>query len=80
MKTFRHLYEQIITFENLYQAWRIAARDKAEVATFELYLEENLFTLQADLSEHPYRPGDYRSFHIQDLQLPIRRKYDDSFH
>jgi RNA-directed DNA polymerase len=69
MRTFKHLFEQIITFENLYQAWRNAARGKrgkVEVADFEFNLEENLFALQAELIEGTYTPGAYRSFHIQD--------------
>ena len=43
-----------------------ASAGKAEAASFELDLEENLFTLQAELSERTYRPGGYRSFHIHD--------------
>jgi len=69
MKTYKHLFEQLTSFENLYQAWRGAARGKrakAEVADFEFNLEENLFTLQNELSEQTYRPGAYRNFHIQD--------------
>jgi retron-type reverse transcriptase len=69
MKTYKHLYPQIITFENLYSAWRSAARgkrSKPNVAEFEFNLEENLFTLQSELAEQTYRPGAYHNFHIHD--------------
>jgi RNA-directed DNA polymerase len=53
----------------LHAAWQAAARGKrsqSEVATFELALESNLFTLQDQLQSGSYRPTPYRSFHIHD--------------
>jgi RNA-directed DNA polymerase len=69
MKTYRHLYEQITDFANLYAAFRKARRGKRsrpEVAAFELDLEENLFQLQADLQTQRYKPGPYRNFYVQE--------------
>ncbi|MCO5206234.1 MAG: reverse transcriptase/maturase family protein [Anaerolineae bacterium] len=67
------MYEQITSWDNLYLAWRKAAkgkRGKPNVAQFEYALEENLLALQAELREQRYRPGNYVSFVIHE---PKRR-------
>lgn len=69
MKTYKHLYPQIVSFENLYLAYRKAARGKRgqpDVATFDLDLEANLFQLQEELQTKSYRPAPYYSFRIRD--------------
>jgi len=69
MKTYKHLFEQITSFDNLYRAYRAAARGKRaknEVAAFEFNLEANLCELQAQLQAGAYRPGPYRNFKIRD--------------
>jgi len=69
MKTYKNLYPQICTFENLFLAYRAAARGKRgkpEVAAFEQYLEPNLFRLQEELSTQTYQPGPYTHFPIRD--------------
>ncbi|MCC7162292.1 MAG: RNA-dependent DNA polymerase [Anaerolineae bacterium] len=69
MKTFKHLYPQITAFENLYRAFRGAARGKRshpDVAAFEYDLEQNLVRLQMELQAQSYRPGAYHNFQIQD--------------
>ena len=69
MKTFKHLYTQITAFENLYRAFRKAARSKrrkCDVAEFEYHLEENLLQLQSELQNESYQPGGYRHFRIHD--------------
>jgi hypothetical protein len=74
MKTYRHLYPQIISFANLYEAFRKARkgkRDRREVAAFELDLEDNLFRLQEELAAHTYAPGPYRSFYIRERKLRL---------
>ncbi len=46
MKTYRHLYETICSFENLYEAWRKARKGKryrAQAAAFEQHQEEELW-------------------------------------
>jgi len=48
MKTYRNLYPQIYSFENLYRSFRAARkgkRDRVAVAAFELDLEQNLLAL-----------------------------------
>ncbi len=69
MKTYKKLYPGITSFENLYQAFKKAAKGKRGqpgVAAFEFDLEANLFRLQEDLQAKTYRHGDYDSFYIYD--------------
>jgi RNA-directed DNA polymerase len=69
MKTYKNLYPQICTFENLFHAFRAAAKGKRgrpEVAAFEQDLEPNLFLLQQELLARTYRPGPYTHFPICD--------------
>ena len=73
MKTYKNLYSQICAFENLFLAYRAAARGKRgkpEVAAFERELEPNLFRLQEALVSQTYRPGPYHNFAIYE---PKRR-------
>ena len=61
------LWDLLISFENLWLAWRKARRGKAHtaaVAEFALNLEQNLLDLQRDLISQRYRPGTYRLFTI----------------
>jgi RNA-directed DNA polymerase len=73
MKSYRHLYPQIVDFENLYQAYRKARRGKRgrdPAAAFERVQEEELFSLQEELKTFTYQPGPYQSFYIHE---PKRR-------
>lgn len=74
-KTFKHLYPQIYSFENLYTAFRAARkngkRKKAQVAAFEYHLEPALARLQEELRAKTYCPGGYRHFYIYERK---RRK------
>lgn len=59
----------IYAWENLWQAYREAARGKRgrpATASFELYLADNLLALQQELQQGTYRPGPYRSFFIHE--------------
>ena len=72
-RTFKHLYPQICTWENLYEAWRKARKGKRgrpPAATFEFNLEDNLCRLEQELVDKTYRPGAYASFYIHE---PKRR-------
>lgn len=67
------MYKQLTSWDNLLEAYRRAAkgkRGKANVATFEYRLEENLLTLQQEMRDKTYHPGTYRSFFIHE---PKRR-------
>ena len=73
MKTIRNVFEQICSFENLYQAFQKARRGKRyrEYAVeFENRLEENLLRLGEELRTGSYIPGEYRIFYIHE---PKRR-------
>jgi retron-type reverse transcriptase len=67
MKTYKNLYPRIWVYENLYEAWRRAARRKRAapgVATFEYTLTDNLLRLEEELRTQTYRPGPYQHFRI----------------
>jgi RNA-directed DNA polymerase len=69
MKTYKNLYPQVCTFENLFLAFRSAAKGKRgrpEVAAFEQDLEPNLFRLQEELEAQTYHPSPYYHFAIHD--------------
>ncbi len=70
----RGLFDQVVDWGNLIQAFQLAARGKRgqqEVAIFEHGLADRLFRLQQELKGCLYRPGSYRSFYIHE---PKRRK------
>ncbi|MCR4406308.1 MAG: reverse transcriptase/maturase family protein [Anaerolineae bacterium] len=74
MKTYKNLYPQICSFENLFAAYREAARGKRgrpNVARFEMELESNLLQLQEELEGQTYRPAGYYHFIITQ---PKRRR------
>lgn len=67
------MWQQLSSFENLWNAWLAASRGKRstpDVAEFEGNVEANLFALQRALTDGSYQPGGYRSFLIHD---PKRR-------
>ncbi|MEO1299129.1 MAG: RNA-directed DNA polymerase [Cyanobacteria bacterium J06636_16] len=69
MKRHGNLWPAIIDFENLLKAARQAQQGKrfrANVLEFNYALEQELFTLQAELKAHTYQPGAYRTFEIRD--------------
>lgn len=62
-------YAQVYDWDNLYLAWRKAARGKrggVAAARFEYHLEDNLVMLQEELAARTYRPGAYTSFYIHE--------------
>ena len=70
----KDLIEQVIDWDNLLAAHRLARRgkrDHQEVATFETNLWEELGALQMELLWGTYRPGRYRSFVVYE---PKRRE------
>jgi retron-type reverse transcriptase len=73
-KTYRHLWSQVIAFENLWLAYQKARRGKRygePAACFDLNAEENILLLQRELTEQAYRPGAYHHFYIHE---PKKRK------
>jgi len=63
------MWQKLTTLENLFNAYRAAARGKRkkpDVANFEFNLEENIFNLREELMGGSYRHGPYHSFYIHD--------------
>lgn len=81
MHTFKNLYEQIYSFDNLYQAYlsaRKGKRYKDQVLQFTANLEDNLIQLQNELIYQTYKIGRYHEFFIFEpkkrliMALPFR--------
>jgi retron-type reverse transcriptase len=69
MKRHGNLWQELITFENLYYAAMKAQQGKRyreNVLEFNYNLEENLLILRQELEQKTYQPGDYYSFRIYD--------------
>ena len=69
MKRYGNLWPKIVDFDNLLIAAQKAQKGKrfrANVLEFNYSLEHELFTLQAELQAHTYRPKKYRTFRIWD--------------
>lgn len=67
MKTFRHLYDSIITFENVYKAYLKARRGKRYrdyTLDFSDDVESELWSIIGDLRDKTYRPGVYHTFKV----------------
>ena len=67
MKQYGHLWERMMSFENLLRAAHAAARGKrlkAGIARLFFNLEPELLRLYEELVAHAYRPGPYRTFTI----------------
>jgi len=65
-------FEDIISIENLFQAWsefRKGKRKREDVQIFERNLEDNLFDLHSLLSKKLYRHGQYQAFYVQDPKV-----------
>ncbi|MBI4437506.1 hypothetical protein HY631_00990 [Candidatus Uhrbacteria bacterium] len=70
------MFNQIISLENLFAAWREFRRGKRsrqDVQEFERHLEDNVFLLHDDLNGR-YRHGSYHRFHIFDPKHRIIHK------
>ena len=69
MKTFKNLFNKIISFENLLLAAQKASQGKKgkfNVMRFNFNLEDNLLKLQHELVNKTYWPGEYHAFQIYD--------------
>jgi len=67
VKTHKHLFDRIVTYENLLAAALRAARGKRarpNVAEFFADLDGNVLRLHRELSSGDWQPGGYRTFWI----------------
>lgn len=74
MKRYNHLFEQITTFENIFQAAKKAQKGKcfkSSTARFNLNLEKELFRLQHELQTQTYRHGGYNDFYVFDPKMRL---------
>ena len=72
MKIFSHLYKEITSLDNLFQAWEEFKKDKRkkiDVGIFERHLEDNIFELHKDLASKTYRHSTYSGFYIKDPKI-----------
>jgi retron-type reverse transcriptase len=66
-KTYNNLYQQIYDFQNLYNAYLKARKDKrfkADTLKFSYNLEGNLIQIQNELIYKSYDPGRYHEFYV----------------
>jgi len=69
MITYKNLFQEIYSFENLYLAAKKAKKAKKEtlvMSQFHFHLEDELLQIRSELKEKTYVPGKYRSFIIKD--------------
>lgn len=69
MKTYKHLFEQVCAFDNLYMAYlraRKGKRFKPDVDSFSYNLEHELVQLEKELLDGSYQPGEYHQFMIHE--------------
>ena len=62
----------VISVDNLFFSWktfRKGKRSKADVAEFELNLEDNIFRLHDSLTSGKWKPDPYTAFYVQDPKL-----------
>ena len=64
-----HSYDDIISLENLLEAWKEflrGKRNKKDVQEFQLHLMDNVISLHNDLKDKTYSHGPYHAFNISD--------------
>jgi len=65
----RHIYNNIISVENLLVSWReflCGKRKRKDVAEFSVNFMDNIFMLHRELVEKTYKHGGYQAFRISD--------------
>ena len=78
MRTYKNLYNEIISFGNLFLAWRKARKGKTKkdyVIEFEKDLIKNLLDLHNELKDQIYEPKPLQNFILRD---PKTRKISKS--
>lgn len=66
---FIHNYKNIISLENLLEAWKefiVGKKSRKDVQSFELNLMKNIINLHRDLESKIYEHSDYQAFNLSD--------------
>jgi len=74
MKTYAELFDDIVSFDNLYNAAKKAQRGKRfhqDVAEFNLDLEKEILRLRRELIEGTYKPGRYKQFFVREKEIRL---------
>ena len=69
MKVARHLFDQMVSIENLFVCWdyfKRGKRKKKDIQYFERFLEDFIFDLHKDLVSFQYRHSTYEHFYVFD--------------
>jgi|SRR3989338_4570873 len=69
MENIYYSFENIVSVDNLFLAWREfvkGKRNKKDVQVFSFYLMNNILALHKDLVNHTYKHGGYQEFKIND--------------
>jgi retron-type reverse transcriptase len=77
MKIYHNIFDELVSFENLYKAWRnfrLGKTNKESVIIFGHNLEDNLFRLKTELEGKTYRHGNYKRFIVCDPKQRIIHK------
>jgi retron-type reverse transcriptase len=72
-----HKYEDIISLENILEAWQEflkGKRNKPDVQKFSFHLMDNILNLHYELLNHTYKHGAYQCFKIADPKPRIIHK------
>lgn len=73
-KTYRNLWPELVSFENLWRAYLAARRGKRSrpaVAAYELDADTRLLRLQERLEAGAYAPGAYRTFVVREWKRRV---------
>jgi RNA-directed DNA polymerase len=74
---FCHTFEEIISIENLLEAWLEFIKDKwmkQDVQEFGLYLMDNIYNLHQEFANNEYEHGGYTQFNVSDPKPRIIHK------
>ena len=70
-------YDEVISLENLCEAWQEFIREKRkkkDVQEFQIHLSDEMVTLHQELASGAYRHGPYHEFRINDPKPRVIHK------
>ncbi len=79
MQTYNNLYKKIVSYRNLFLAWKKARKGKIKrqyVIEFEKDLERNLLSLYSELKTDSYKPKELITFVLRDPKTRVISKAD----